>query len=237
MIVIPAVDLREGHCVQLVGGSYDREAIRLDDPVDVAARWEREGFRTLHIVDLDAATGRGSNREVIRKILESTQCETQIGGGVRTTEDVDELLEAGADRVIIGTRAIDDAAWLMEVAQSNPGRVIVAVDIKDEKIVTRGWTVTSERNFRLVVSELSKLPLYALLVTAVHREGMMRGTDLSLMREVLGHSSLPVQASGGIGTMDDLRELKEIGVSAVVLGMGLYTGALDPDLLLEEFAQ
>ena len=237
MIVIPAVDLREGHCVQLVGGSYDREAIRLDDPVDVAARWEREGFRTLHIVDLDAATGRGSNREVIRKILESTQCETQIGGGVRTTEDVDELLEAGADRVIIGTRAIDDAAWLMEVAQSNPGRVIVAVDIKDEKIVTRGWTVTSERNFRLVVSELSKLPLYALLVTAVHREGMMRGTDLSLMREVLGHSSLPVQASGGIGTMDDLRELKDIGVSAVVLGMGLYTGALDPDLLLEEFAQ
>lgn len=237
MIVIPAVDLREGHCVQLVSGSYEREAIRLDDPVDIAARWERAGFRTLHIVDLDAATGRGSNRDVIRKILESTRCETQIGGGIRTTEDVDELLEAGADRVIIGTRAVDDVAWLMGVAQSNPGRVIVAVDIKDEKIVTRGWTATSERDFRLVVSELSKLPLYAMLVTAVHREGMMQGTDLALMQEVLGHSSLPVQASGGIGTIDDLRELKELGVSAVVLGMGLYTGALDPDLLLEEFAQ
>jgi phosphoribosylformimino-5-aminoimidazole carboxamide ribotide isomerase len=237
MIVIPAVDLREGHCVQLIGGSYDREAIRLDDPVDVAARWERAGFRTLHIVDLDAATGHGSNRDVIRKILESTKCETQVGGGVRTTEDVDEILEAGADRVIIGTRAIDDVAWLMEVARSNPGRVIVALDINDEKIVTRGWTATSERDFRLVVTELSKLALCAILVTAVHREGMMQGTDLSLMREVLGHSSLPVQASGGIGTMDDLRELKEIGVSAVVLGMGLYTGALDPGLLLKEFAQ
>src|SRR5438067_1819080 len=108
MILVPAIDLREGHCVQLIGGSYDREAIRLDDPVDVAARWERVGFRTLHVVDLDAATGHGSNRDVILKILESRKCETQVGGGIRSTEDVDELLEAGADRVIIGTRAIDD---------------------------------------------------------------------------------------------------------------------------------
>jgi phosphoribosylformimino-5-aminoimidazole carboxamide ribotide isomerase len=237
MMVIPAVDLREGHCVQLVGGSYDHEAIRLADPVDVAARWERTGFRTLHIVDLDAATGKGSNRAAVLKILNSTKCETQVGGGIRTTDDVDELLEAGADRVIIGTRAIDDVAWLMAVSQSNPGRVIVAVDIKDEKIVTRGWTATSERDFGQVVSGLSKLPLHALLVTAVHREGKMEGTDLSLMREVLGHASLPVQASGGIGSMEDLRELKNLGVAAVVLGMGLYTGALDPGLLLEEFSQ
>jgi phosphoribosylformimino-5-aminoimidazole carboxamide ribotide isomerase len=237
MIVIPAVDLREGHCVQLIGGSYEREAIRLDDPVDVARRWETAGFRTLHIVDLDAATGHGSNRDVILKILESTKCETQVGGGIRTTEDVDELLEGGANRVVVGTRAIDDVAWLMEVAQSKPGRVIVAADIKDEKIVTRGWTATSERDFRLVISGLSKLPLHALLVTAAHREGLMQGADLPLMREVLGHSSLPVQASGGIGSMDNLRALKDLGVAAVVLGMGLYTGALDPDLLLEEFAQ
>jgi phosphoribosylformimino-5-aminoimidazole carboxamide ribotide isomerase len=237
MIVIPAVDLREGHCVQLVGGRYDREVVRLDDPVDVAAGWERVGFRTLHIIDLDAATGHGSNRDLILKMLASTKCETQVGGGIRTTEDVDEFLEAGADRVIVGTRAIDDVAWLMEVAQSNPGRVIVAADVKNEKVATRGWTATSERDFRLVVSELSKLPLHALLVTAVHREGLMQGADLSLMREVLGHSSLPVQASGGIGSIDDLRALKDLGITAVVLGMGLYTGALDPDLLLEEFAQ
>ena len=237
MIVIPAVDLREGHCVQLVGGSYDHEAIRLDDPLEVATKWEQTGFRTLHIIDLDAATGNGTNRDVILKILESTKCKTQVGGGIRTTEDVDDLLEAGADCVIVGTRAIDDVAWLMEVAQSNPGRVIVAVDIKDEKIVTRGWTATNERDFRLVVAELSKLPLNALLVTAVHREGLMQGPDLSLMREVLGHSSLPVQASGGIGSIENLRALKSLGVASVVLGMGLYTGALDPDLLLEEFVQ
>jgi phosphoribosylformimino-5-aminoimidazole carboxamide ribotide isomerase len=237
MIVIPAIDLREGHCVQLVGGSYDREAIRLDDPVDVAARWERAGFSSLHIVDLDAATGRGSNRDAIRQILESTECDTQVGGGIRTTEDVDELLAAGADRVIIGTRALEDAAWLSEVAKSNPKRVIVAVDIKDQRIVTRGWTATSERDFREVISELNALDLYGLLVTAVHREGLMLGTDISLMREMLMHSSLPIQAAGGVGSMDDLRTLEKTGVAAVVLGMGLYTGALDPNLLLEEFAQ
>lgn len=237
MIVIPAIDLREGHCVQLVGGSYDREEVRLNDPVDVATRWEGAGFSALHIVDLDAATERGSNRDVIRKILASTECETQVGGGIRTTQDVDELLEAGADRVIIGTRALDDVAWLTQVADSNPKRIIVAVDIKDLKIVTRGWTATSDRDFREVITELSTLKLHGLLVTAVHREGLMQGTDVSLMQEVLAHTSLPVQAAGGIGAMDDLRALDKSGVAAVVLGMGLYTGALDPNLLLEEFAQ
>jgi phosphoribosylformimino-5-aminoimidazole carboxamide ribotide isomerase len=237
MIVIPAIDLREGYCVQLVGGSYDREAIRFDDPVAIAARWEGARFPTLHIVDLDAATGRGSNRDVVRRILESTGCETQVGGGVRTTEDVDELLRAGADRVITGTRGIEDRAWLIDVAESNPGRVMVAVDIRERAIVIRGWTKVIENDFHEVISELTALPLGGLFVTAVHREGKMQGTDIALMQEVLACSSLPVQTSGGIGTIEDLRALRDLGVSAVVVGMGLYTGALDPDTLIEEFAQ
>ncbi|HEY3257310.1 MAG TPA: 1-(5-phosphoribosyl)-5-[(5-phosphoribosylamino)methylideneamino] imidazole-4-carboxamide isomerase [Gemmatimonadaceae bacterium] len=237
MIVIPAIDLREGHSVQLVGGSYDREAIRFDDPVEVAARWQRARFPRLHIVDLDAATGHGSNRDVIRRILGSTECETQVGGGVRTTEDVDELLRAGADRVITGTRGLEDRAWLIDVAESNPGRVIVAIDIRERRIVIRGWTKVIEHDFQEVVSELTALPLGGLFVTAVHREGMMQGTDLPLMREVLAHSTLPVLAAGGVGTIDDLRALKELGVAAVVVGMALYTGALDAGAVIEEFAQ
>lgn len=237
MIVIPAVDLRDGHCVQLVGGSYEREAIRFDDPVDVATRWQRSGFPILHVVDLDAATGRGSNRDVIRQILELSECETQVGGGIRNTEDVDELLGAGADRVITGTRGVEDPVWLASVAESNPGRVVVAVDIRDRGVVTRGWTGSHERDFRDVISALGSLPLGGLLVTAVHREGRMQGTDLPLMREVMAHSTLPIQAAGGIGSMDDLRALKKIGVAAAIVGMALYTGALDTSAVIEEFAQ
>jgi len=237
MIVIPAVDLREGHCVQLVGGSYDREAIRFDDPVEVAVRWQRSGFPALHVVDLDAATGRGSNRDLIRRILEQSESHVQVGGGVRKTSDVEELLAAGADRVITGTRGLEDAEWLASVADANPGRVVVAVDIRDRGIVTRGWTGAFERDFRDVLPDLSMLPLGGLLVTAVHREGMMEGTDLPLMREVLAHSALPIQAAGGIGTIDDLRALEELGVSAAILGMALYTGALDPGAIIEEFPQ
>jgi phosphoribosylformimino-5-aminoimidazole carboxamide ribotide isomerase len=237
MIVIPAVDLREGHCVQLVGGSYDREVIRLDDPLEVARRWERAGFTKLHIVDLDAATGRGSNRDVIRRILESTGCETQVGGGVRTTEDVNELLNAGADRVVTATRGLEDRGWLTEVAESNPGRVVLAIDIRERQIVIRGWSKVIEHDFQDVISELRGLPLAGLLVTAVHREGLMQGTDLPLMREVLACSSLPIQTAGGVGTIEDLRALEGIGVAAVVVGTALYTGSLDPDALIEEFAQ
>jgi phosphoribosylformimino-5-aminoimidazole carboxamide ribotide isomerase len=237
MMVIPAVDLREGHCVQLVGGSYDRELIRLDDPLEVAARWERLGFPRLHIVDLDAATGRGSNWDVIRTILESSGCATQVGGGVRTTEAVNELLLAGADHVITGTRGLEDRSWLIEVAESNPGQVILAVDIRDRQIVIRGWSKVIEHEFREVISELGALPLGGLFVTAVHREGLMQGTDIALMREVLACSSLPIQTAGGVGTMEDLRALEEIGVAAVVVGTGLYTGALDPGAIIEEFAQ
>ncbi len=237
MIVIPAVDLREGHCVQLVGGSYDVEVIRLDNPPEVAARWEDEGFSTLHVVDLDAATGRGSNRDVIQKILKSTGCDIQVGGGVRTTEDVDELLRAGADRVITGTRGLEDRRWLIEVAEANPGRVVLAVDIWERRIVIRGWSKTVEHEFKEVISELGALPLGGLLVTAVHREGLMEGTDVPLMREVLACSSLPVQTAGGVGTIEHLRVLEDLGVAGVVVGTALYTGALDPQALIEEFAQ
>src|SRR5438477_5721334 len=237
MIVIPAVDLREGHCVQLVGGSYDGEVIPLDNPAEVAASWERAGFSKLHIVDLDAATGRGSNRDIIRTILESTRCNTQVGGGVRTTEDIDDLLGAGAGCVITGTRGLEDHRWLVEVAEANPGRVILAIDISERRIVIRGWSKTVEHEFQKVISELGALPLGGLFVTAVHREGLMQGTDIPLIREVLACTSLPVQTAGGVGTLEDLRALEDLGVSAVVVGTALYTGALDPQALLEEFAQ
>ena len=236
MIVIPAVDLREGACVQLVGGEYDREQVRLEEPVAVAREWARQGFRTLHLVDLDAATGRGSNADIIRAILHEGMFETvQVGGGVRTEDRIEALLDDGATRVVVGTRALEDPHWAAEMADRFPHTVIVAADVKGRRIVTRGWSRTLPDDVTDTIAELNASPLAGVMVTAVHREGQMAGPDYFLMDDVLEVAALPVIASGGIGAMHELRELAERGVSAAVLGMALYTGALDPRETAQEF--
>lgn len=237
MIAIPAIDLREGACVQLVGGEYDAERVRLDDPVEVARTWEWAGFQRLHVVDLDAATGRGANDEMIREILRATTLETQVGGGIRDGDRIDTLLHDGANLVVLGTRAVKDVSWLAEMAEQNPGQIIVAADVRDRRVVARGWTETTGRHVLDLVGELNELPLAGVMVTAVHREGRMEGTDLPLMEDVADESVHPVCASGGIGSMGDLRALEDRGVAAVVIGMALYTGALDPRVVAEEFAE
>jgi len=237
MITIPAVDLREGACVQLVGGDYAQERVRLTDPVSVAREWTRYGFRRLHVVDLDAATGRGSNRDVVNELLRDTAADLQVGGGVRSTSDVDDLISQGARAVVVGTRAFEDDDWLARVATTYPNEIIVAADVRDRRIVTHGWTRTLPREIIDVTEELSTLPLAGLLVTAVHREGRMEGTDLFLMEDVVDAASFPVYASGGIRSIADLRALADRGVAAAVIGMALYTGAIDPWQAAEEFAE
>jgi phosphoribosylformimino-5-aminoimidazole carboxamide ribotide isomerase len=236
VLLIPAVDLREGACVQLVGGSYDDERVRLDDPLEVARGWARAGFRRLHVVDLDAATGRGSNAEVIRTILAEPSIEAEVGGGVRSAEHIRRLLDQGARHVVVGTRAIEEPAWLDTVASEFPRRLIVAADVSGRTVVTRGWAESAGRDVLDVLETLEALPLAGVLVTAVHREGRLEGADLTLMRELAAGSRLPLFASGGITTMDELRSLAGIGIHAAILGMAIYTGALEPRALIEEFS-
>lgn len=235
MIVTPAVDLRGGKCVQLVGGSYDRQAVEIDDPIKAARDWQAAGFRTLHVVDLDAATGHGENLTVIEGILSSVTSEVQVGGGIRSTEQVERMLGAGARRVVVGTRAIQDAEWLADIAESYPDRIVVAADIRERAIVTHGWQGNTEEAMEVAIDRLTSLPIAAVLVTAVHKEGLMEGPDLPLMRDVLRQSRVPVQASGGIGDVTDLRALAEIGVSSTIVGMALYTGKLDTSTVVKEF--
>lgn len=235
MIAIPAVDLREGACVQLVGGDYTAERVRLADPVGVATGWRDRGFRALHVVDLDAALGRGTNRDLVREILAVPGLAVSVGGGVREAARIAELLEAGAARVVVGTRAIEDPAWLEAEAERFPERLVVAADVRQREVVTRGWTAGSGEALATVLSRLDALPLAGLLVTAVHREGRLAGPDLELVRECLSATALPLTASGGITTLNDLRALRRAGASAAVLGMALYTGALDPDTVASEF--
>lgn len=237
MIVIPAVDLRDGACVQLVGGSYEREQVRLPDPVAVARSWEQEGFRRLHVVDLDAATGNGTNALVVEEILRDVQADVQVGGGIRSVEQVEQLFHAGASRVVVGTRALEEPEWLASLAALYPGVVVVATDVRERRVVTRGWVRTLPVDIMDVVEQLNPLPLGGLLVTAVHMEGQMRGTDLALMEDVAEASRFPVIASGGVSSVADLRALEHRGVSAVVIGMALYTGALDARVVAQEFSE
>lgn len=236
MIVLPAVDLRGGACVQLVGGEYADERVRLDDPLAAAREWARLGFRRLHVVDLDAATGRGSNAAVVEALVQHGGFDAvQVGGGVRDDDAVERVLDLGATAAVVGTRGLEDPDWLADAAARWPGAIVLAADVRERRIVTRGWQKTLPRLVTDVVEELAGLPLAGLLVTAVHKEGQMQGVDLPLMEDVVELATVPVYASGGVGSVQDLRNLDERGVAGAVVGMALYTGALDARLVAEEF--
>lgn len=236
MIVIPAVDLRDGACVQLVGGDYAREAVRWPHATAAAAHWVAQGFTTLHVVDLDAATGRGENQALAARIAATPGVRaTQMGGGVRDDAGIAARLAAGAARVVVGTRALEDPDWLAAAAARHPGRIVVAADVRGLQVVTHGWQETHASSLEVVLAALQPLPLAAVLVTAVHREGLLAGSDLALFEQVMRNTRHPVQASGGITTFDDVRALERLGIAAVVLGMSLYTGALDARRLSQEY--
>jgi phosphoribosylformimino-5-aminoimidazole carboxamide ribotide isomerase len=237
MIAIPALDLRDGACVQLVGGSYDQERLRFDDPHEVARNWARLGFQRLHLVDLDAATGRGSNEQLVAELLRECESSVQVGGGVRDADAIERLLSQGADRVVVGTRAIEDESWMARTASLFPGQIIVAADVRDRRVVTHGWERTLSRNVLDVVVQLNALALAGVLVTAVHREGKLGGTDLALMEDVVEASNHPVLASGGITTIGELHALEDLGIAAAIVGMALYSGILDAHTIAEEFTE
>ena len=236
MIAIPAIDLREGACVQLVGGAYDAEKVRLPDPLAALEHWRALGFTTFHVVDLDAATGRGTNAGIVSQLLAQHGLTFTVGGGVRSEDHVERLLAQGAARVVVGTRAVEEPAWLADVADRFPNKLVVAADVKGREVVTRGWASGSARDIGEVLSVLEPLPIAGLLVTAVHKEGQMEGVDLALMEEVARRSRHRLYASGGVTTLEDLRALDRAGVYGAVVGMALYTGRLDASAVAQEFA-
>lgn len=235
MIAIPAIDLREGACVQLVGGSYARERVRLDEPLAVAREFVRCGFARLHVVDLDAATARGSNRPVIEDLLLERSAELQVGGGLRDAYAVRDVLAAGARYAMVGTRALEDLDWLEEIAHQWPGEVILCADVRGRRVAVRGWSRTLGVQLSDVLEETAALPLAGILVTAVDLEGRLEGPDLSLVEDAVEATAVPILAAGGIASLADLRHLEDRGAAGAVIGMALYTGALNPWLVAGEF--
>ncbi|MDH3207021.1 MAG: 1-(5-phosphoribosyl)-5-[(5-phosphoribosylamino)methylideneamino] imidazole-4-carboxamide isomerase [Gemmatimonadota bacterium] len=228
MIAAPAVDLQGGRCVQLVGGRPDDVRVSLPDPVAQAEQWYERGFGTLHVVDLDAALGTGDNLDLIIRIVTTTPAETQVGGGIRDVARARELLGAGVDRIVVGTRALDDPDWLAGLAGEWPGRVMVALDTRHGRILRKGWTEETGLDLASYLPGLSALSLAGILATDVGREGRLEGIDREAVGETISLSPHPLWASGGVTTVEELEYLDEAGAAGVVLGMALYTETLDP---------
>ena len=226
MIVYAAIDLRGGRVVQLVGGRPDRERLSLPDAIGVARDFVARGFPALHVVDLDGALQEGSNGEQVAAIIDAVDVPVQVGGGVRDRAALSKWLAAGADKVIVGTRAIEDPDWLADVAGEFPGRLLVAADIRDGVVVSHGWTRSSGLTASAFLAAASRLPLAGLLVTDVGREGRLAGIDARLFADLAEESTVPIVAAGGIGSPRDLRLLDATGVAGAVVGTALYTGAI-----------
>lgn len=247
MRVWAAVDLRDGEAVQLVGGDPSVAPVRVPEPAAVAERWLDAGFRRIHVVDLDAALGDGRNDEAVAAIAavvrargpatgvssdlagaRSPAAVLQVGGGLRDDEAVARVLELGADRAVVGTRAVEDRPWLEAAAERWPERLVVAADVRGREVVSRGWTEGTGQDALGFVGLLDPLPLAGVLATDVGREGRQEGCDAALFRDLAAATRHPVLAAGGVTTRADLDALAGVGVAGAVLGMALYTGRLEP---------
>ncbi len=231
--VIPAVDVQDGEVVQLVAGERGTEK-RYGDPQTAAQQWVDQGAETLHLVDLDGAfEGERINSAAFETIIETSDVELQIGGGIRTAEDAFELLELGVDRVILGTAAVENPDIVAEFSEQYPGCVMVSLDAKDGEVVVSGWTESTGLDPAEAAGRYAELGAGAILFTDVDVEGQLEGVNTDLVGRVCGAVDIPVVASGGVGRLTDIRTLKDAGAAAVVVGTALYEGAFTLDAALE----
>jgi phosphoribosylformimino-5-aminoimidazole carboxamide ribotide isomerase len=230
LVIVPSVDLRDGRVVRLRQGDYGQQLNYDVDPVETARSFAEAGARWMHIVDLDGAKeGRPVQTELIASMIAASGLSVQVGGGIRLTQDIDRLLSAGAARVVVGTRAMEDWAWFESLAHAveYQGRLVLAVDAKDGVIATRGWTESSGRLAVEVARQVSDWPLGALLYTDVAKDGMMTGPNFEQTHRLAEAGRVPVIASGGVGSIGHIQRLAGMPVWGVIVGRSLYEGAVD----------
>jgi phosphoribosylformimino-5-aminoimidazole carboxamide ribotide isomerase len=235
MKVIPAVDIKGGKCVQLVGGKPGTEQVEIEDVLGVARKWQEQGAEMLHVIDLDSALGTGNNESLIEMIVGDLAVPVQVGGGIRTEEKVRRLFEIGCERVIVGTRAVQDREFIRALASKYPGDIIVAIDSASEQVLIKGWQESSGMGTLSVVKDLEQLDIWGFLYTNVEVEGKLQGINPSLVKGLMGMTSRPVIVSGGFTTIADLELVRGMGVDSVVLGMSIYTGKIDFKKAVREF--
>jgi phosphoribosylformimino-5-aminoimidazole carboxamide ribotide isomerase len=231
MQIIPAIDLLDGHCVRLHQGDYDQVTRFSDDPVAQALAWQRQGAERLHLVDLDAArSGQPVNDAVVRAITAALTIPVQLGGGVRTAERADDLLACGLDRVILGTVAIEQPELVRELATRHPGRIVVGIDARNGLVATRGWIEESRTVATELAASFEGSGVAAIISTDIATDGTLAGPNLEALRAMASASSVPVIASGGVGSVTDLLallSLAPLGVEGVIVGRALYDGSVD----------
>lgn len=228
MQIYPAIDLRGGLCVRLKQGDYQKETVFDSDPVAVAKRWESQGAQWLHLVDLDGArAGKPTNGEVIRSICSSVKIPCQVGGGIRTDDHVRALFSWGVERIVLGTRALQDPTWLRRVCERYPHRIALGLDAREGRVAIHGWIETSQQTAIEVARQAAQWPLAAMIYTDIHRDGMLEGPNFDALRAMRAVIDLPVFASGGVTTIDDVRNLAALGLSGCIIGRALYEGKID----------
>jgi phosphoribosylformimino-5-aminoimidazole carboxamide ribotide isomerase len=228
--IVPSIDLRGGRVVRLKQGDYGRQVNYDVDPLETARSFADAGVAWMHVVDLDGAKeGRPVQTELISRVIRTTGLKVQAGGGIRSTDDVRRLVDAGAARVVVGTKAMEDWGWFEGLVRTPEfdRKIVLAVDAKEGVVATRGWTGSAGRLAVDVARQVANFPLGALLYTDVARDGMMQGPNLEQTRRLAEAGPVPVIASGGVGNIEHVRQVKQLPVWGVIVGRSLYEGTLD----------
>ena len=226
MLVIPAIDILGGRCVRLWQGDFKLATAYSDDPAAMSVDFERAGAQRVHVVDLDAARSTGDNRAVIQAVIAASGLSVQVAGGIRSEEQVAAWLQAGATAVIMGTAAVREPELLARCAETHAGQVMAALDIRDGRPAVSGWAEIASTGVEELVGRWNELPLAGMVLTATERDGTMGGPDLEALARVRSLSRLPIQYSGGISSLEDVRLVREADVAAVILGRSLYEGKI-----------
>ena len=225
--IIPAIDMMDGKCVRLVQGKFDQATVFSDDPAEMARRWADAGAKRLHLVDLNGSRlGAPQETEAVKKIIASVDIPVQLGGGIRGLETANRMIEIGVDRVIIGTSAALDSDLAETIFRELGDRAILGVDARDGFVAVKGWQETTSENAIDFARRMQTLGARRVIYTDISRDGMMQGANIGATRRMAESLDIPIIASGGISTMDDIASLASLGIEGAILGKALYTGAL-----------
>lgn len=228
MIILPAIDLLDRKAVRLIKGDYNRVTVYSDSPLEVAEKFKSFGAKYIHMVDLDGAKyGTTPNMDIVAEVAEKTGLFVEIGGGIRSMDTAKEYIDAGVSRVILGTAAICDEDFLKEAVKAYGEKIAVGADVKDGKIAVKGWLEQSDVTLDEFFMKMQKLGVKNIICTDISRDGAMRGTNLELYRELSAKYSLDITASGGVSSIEDVRELRKMNLYGAIIGKAYYTGAVD----------